>query len=110
MNKMNQFIYIVSYLTKINVKKARELLLIVFGSSWKIDVDNILLFLKNRKLIKVKNLQFEKNNISIDQRFIHEFNFETNNFYLQNFFRDRGGFSNNFLQNLYIKSWKIDLN
>jgi len=110
MNKMNQFIYIVSYLTKINVKKARELLLIVFGSSWKIDVDNILLFLKNRKLIKVKNLQFEKNNISINQRFIHEFNFETNNFYLQNFFRDRGGFSNNFLQNIYIKSWKIDLN
>ena len=89
-NKLNQFIYILDYLDKLNVKKTFELLFLVFGEDWKNDMINILMFLKNAKIIDYKNLNTKKNLIRVNKKIIHEFNWQTINIYMYSYFRNKG--------------------
>ena len=83
--KLNQFVHILDYLEKLNVKKAHELILVIFGEEWKNDITNILMFLKNRNLIDYKNLNVKKNLIKVNKKYIHDFNHKIINEYMHVF-------------------------
>ena len=108
MNKLNQFIHILDYLDKLNVKKAIELLLIVFGQEWRNDILNILMFMKNEKLIDYKNLSTKKNLIKVNKKIIHEFNSQIVNEYINDYYVGIKGFKKklivNRITNLFLQN------
>ena len=108
MNKLNQFIHILDYLDKLSVKKAIELLLIVFGQEWRNDILNILMFMKNEKLIDYKNLTTKKNLIKVNKKIIHEFNSQIVNEYINDYYVGIKGFKKklivNRITNLFLQN------
>lgn len=72
LNKFNQLLKIIIYLQKISYEKMSELILITLGNNWKYDIDNILMFLKQTRFINYKNINFKKNNITVNEERIYE--------------------------------------
>ena len=92
--KVNQFLKIIEYLNKISYEKTHDLILMILGNNWKYDVDNILIFLRNLNWIKYKNINYKKNLITINKKYILEFNEKRIQAILYDKFVDRLGYMN----------------
>ena len=84
----------VEYLNKISYEKTHDLILMILGNNWKYDVDNILIFLRNLNWIKYKNINYKKNLITINKKYILEFNEKRIQAILYDKFVDRLGYMN----------------
>ena len=63
--RFNQFLKILEYLNKISYFNIKKLILFSIGDNWTLDIENILIFLKEINFINYKNLNNEKNIIKI---------------------------------------------
>ena len=49
------------------MKKIQDLIVITLGNNWKNDIDNILIYLKETRFVNYKNINYQKNNITINK-------------------------------------------